>query len=92
MFDGPQIRTLARDQALVQAINDEEKVACLSFVNVIKNFLENKKAGNHEDLVGNMLSAFYDLGCKMSIKVHFLYGIAICWQTTVEVSNMTVQE
>ena len=40
----------------------------------MKNFLGNKKAGNHEDLVGNMLSVFHDLGCKMSIKVHFLFS------------------
>ena len=40
----------------------------------MKNFLGNKKAGNHEDLVGNMLSAFRHLGCKMSIKVHFLFS------------------
>ena len=63
-----------RDQAFVQAINDNEKAAWLSFVDVMKNFLGNKKAGNYEDLVGNVLSAFHDLGCKMSIKVHFLFS------------------
>ena len=55
-------------------MNDKEKAAWLSFVDVMKNFLGNKKAGNYEDLVGNMLSAFRDLGCKMSIKVHFLFS------------------
>ena len=55
-------------------MNEEEKAAWLSFVYVIKNFLGNKKAGNHEDVVSNMLSAFHDLGCKMSIKVHFLFS------------------
>ena len=25
-------------------------------------------------LVGNMLSVFHDVGCKMSIKVHFLFS------------------
>ena len=55
-------------------MNEEEKAAWLSFVDVIKNFLGNKKAGNHEDVVSNMLSAFHDLGCKMSIKVHFLFS------------------
>ena len=62
------------DQAFVQAMNDKEKAAWLSFVDVMKNFLGNKKAGNHEDLVGNMLSGFHDLGCKISIKVHFLFS------------------
>ena len=53
-------------------MNDKEVTAWLSFVDVMKNFLGNKKAGNHEDLVGNML--FHDLGCKMSIKMHFLFS------------------
>ena len=74
VFDGPQIRTLVRDQNFVQAMNDKEKAAWLSFVDVMTNFLGNKKAGNHENLVGNMLSAFRHLGCKMSIKVHFLFS------------------
>ena len=74
VFDGTQICTLAHDQAFVQAMNDKEKAAWLSFVDVMKNFLGNKKARNHEDLVGNMLSAFHDLGCKMSIKVLFLFS------------------
>ena len=73
-FDEPQICTLVRDQAFVPAMNDKEKAAWLSFVDVFKNFLGNKKAGNHEDLVGNILSAFHDLRCKMSIKVHFLFS------------------
>ena len=74
VLDGPQIRTLVRDYAFVQAMNDKEKAVWLSFVDVMKNFLGNKKAGNHEDLVGNMLSAFHHIGCKMSIKVHFLFS------------------
>ena len=71
VFNGPQIRTLVRDQGFTQTMNDKEKAAWLSFVNVTKKFLGNKKAQNYENLVSNMLSAFHHLGCKMSIKVHF---------------------
>ena len=74
VFDGPQIRTLECDQAFVQAMNDKEKAVWLSFVDVMKNFLGNKTAGNHENLVGKILSVFRHLGCKMSIKVHFLFS------------------
>ena len=31
VFDGPQIHTLVRDQAFVQAMNDKEKAAWLPF-------------------------------------------------------------
>ena len=43
VFDGPQIRTLVHDQAFVQAMNDKEKVAWLSFADVMKNFFEIKR-------------------------------------------------
>ena len=52
----------------------KRRAAWLSFVDVMKIFLGNKKAGNREDLVGNMLSAFRHLGCKISIKVHLLFS------------------
>ena len=72
VFDGPQIRTLVRDQEFVQKMNAKEKAA---YEDVIKNFLGNKKAQNYEILVSKMLFAFRDLGCKMCIiKVHFLFS------------------
>ena len=74
VFDGPQIRTLVRDQEFVQKINAKKKAAWLAYEDVIKNFLGNKKAQNYEILVSEMLFAFRDLGCKMSIKVHFLFS------------------
>ena len=74
VFDGPQICTLVRDQEFVQKMNAKEKAAWLAYEDVIKNFFGNKKAQNYEILVSKMLFAFRDLGCKMSIKVHFLFS------------------
>ena len=74
VFDGPQICTLVPDQAFVQAINDKEKATWLSFGGCDGEFLGNKKVGNYEDLASNMLSTFHNLGCKMSIKVCFLFS------------------
>jgi len=59
VFDGPQIRTLARDE---------------EFVTVTRNVLGNKKSDNYHLLVTSMLLAYRDLGCKMSIKLHFLHS------------------
>ena len=55
-------------------INDKERAAWLSFVAVTQNFLGNKKADNYHVLVTAMLLAYRDLGCKMSIKLHFLHS------------------
>ena len=38
----------------------------------VKNFLRNKKAENYVDLVFRMLQALCDLGCNMSLKLHFI--------------------
>ena len=41
---------------------------------IIKNVLEIYKASNYTELVSNVLSSFKDLGCKVSIKVHYLHS------------------
>ena len=43
-----------------------------AFVSVVKNFLGNEKAENYKDVVETMLQSYHNLGCNMSIKVHFL--------------------
>ena len=74
LFDGLQIRTHVHDQGFVQKRNAKEKAAWLAYEDVIKNFLGNKMTQNYEILVSEMLFAFRNLGCKMSIKVHFLFS------------------
>ena len=54
------------DEQFVRKMNNKEKEAWLSFVAVTKTFLGNKKVDNYEML------GFRKLGCKMSVKVHFL--------------------
>ena len=44
------------------------------FVLVVKNFLDNNKAINYTELVNNMLTAFRNLGCNMSVKMHYLFS------------------
>ena len=74
VFDGPQIRTLVRDEEFVNKMSDKERAAWLSFVAVTRNFLGNKKADNYHVLVIRMLLAYCDPGYKMSIKLHFLHS------------------
>ena len=45
-----------------------------AFVLVVKNFLANNKARNYAELVNNMLTAFRNLGCNMSVKMHYLFS------------------
>ena len=72
VFDDPQIRTLIRDDQFVAKMTALERAAWLSFVAVIQNVLGKNKVENYSELVNRMLFAFRDLGCNMSIKLHFL--------------------
>ena len=72
IFDGPQIRTLMKDQGFTQSMTDIEKTAWEAFVLVVKEFLGNKKSENYKELVQSMIESYRVLGCNMSIKLHFL--------------------
>lgn len=74
VFDGPQIRQLMRDSVFTSSMNKLETSAWLVFKKVTKNFLGNNKAENYREIVEEMLEHFKALGCKMSVKVHFLYS------------------
>ena len=54
-------------------MRDVEKNEWLSFREVVSKFLENKKNPNHRNIVENMLANFQKLGCRTSVKVHFLH-------------------
>ena len=41
---------------------------------MIQRFLGNFKDENYNDLVQNCLNSLHNLGCNMSIKVHFLFS------------------
>ena len=74
IFNGTQIRQLIKDSQFARHMTKHESAAWTVFVLIIKNFLGNYKASNYVELVTNMLSSFKDLGCNMSIKVHYLHS------------------
>ena len=38
----------------------------------MQNFLGNHKAPNYREIVGELLRSYQDMGCNMSLKIHFL--------------------
>ena len=63
---------LLRDTSFVFSMYHSEARAWMTFRNVVKDFLRNKKTDNYKELVAELLSTFEDLGCSMSIKVQYL--------------------
>ena len=45
-----------------------------AFSKVVHNFLGNKKADNYIELVQELLLSLQDLGCRISIKEHYLHS------------------
>ena len=74
IFDSSQIRQLIRDPEFENSMNEVELEAWKAFALVVKNFLGNNKARNYAKLVNNMLTAFRNLGCNMSVKMHYLFS------------------
>ena len=74
IFDGPQIRKMINDVKFIDSMNEEEKYEWTAFVDVVRDFLGPRKAENYEELVRRLLESYQQLGCNMSIKIHFLFS------------------
>lgn len=72
VFNGPQINKLIKDKKFVKLLKPTETKAWKCCVDVIQNFLGNKRADNYKVLVKRMISAFGAMGVNMSLKIHFL--------------------
>ena len=72
IFDGPDIRKLLNDEQFPKTMTRVELNAWNGFVDVVENFLGNKKHPRYKEKVSKMLKSYEKLGCNMSIKVHFL--------------------
>ncbi|GBP47649.1 hypothetical protein EVAR_40045_1 [Eumeta japonica] len=82
-----QIRNLLADEEFEQKLNPIEKSAWTCFRNVVRNFLGSHRAENYEELVNNLLVAYKDMGCNMSLKIHFYTRIWIFPQNLGAVSD-----
>jgi hypothetical protein len=74
IFIGPEIRELICDSTFRAKLNPLELAAWDAFVLVVQNFLGNQRAENYTALVNSMLTAYQRLGCRMSLKIHFLHS------------------
>ena len=74
IFDGSQIREIMKDLHFQDLMNNAEADAWSTFALILMNFLGNYKADNYSEQVESMLSFSCQLGCKMSIKVHYNLG------------------
>ena len=66
VFVALDIRKLMNDENFESCLGEEEEDAWISFKNLIKTFLDNRKSKEYKDIVGRILETFKALGCNMS--------------------------
>ena len=74
IFTGPQIRCMLESDELETTMSSLEKDAWQAFRHVVKGFLGNNGSEDYKELVENLVTTYHALGCRMSIKLHFLHS------------------
>ena len=74
IFIGPQIKKVMSDHCFLEKLTPNELAAWESFKSVVNGFLGNKKEENSEELIQSLLQNYKNLGCRMSLKIHFLHS------------------
>lgn len=72
IFVGPDIRQLLNDDNFELTMDNLQLAAWKAFRSICKDFLGNHRSPNYMDIVQELLQSYEALGCKMSLKVHFL--------------------
>ena len=65
---------MIRDKDFTKSMTQIDKRTLLAFVDVVNNFLGNRKAENYTGMINKMLSSFKLHNFNMNIKVHFLFS------------------
>lgn len=75
IFIGPQIKQLMDDPQFDRQLKKRTELrAWNAFRAVCKDFLGNRKAPDYKETVEELLRSYKALGCRMSVKVHFLHS------------------
>jgi hypothetical protein len=61
-----------KDKNFEALLKGTENTACEVFKVFVDNFLGKHKAPTNRKLIENMLESFTNMGCNMSLKLHFL--------------------
>ena len=74
IFTGPQVRKMLQSENLEIKMNEPEREAWIAFRNVVHGFLGNHKSPYYEEIIQQLIKTFQKLGCRMSLKLHFLHA------------------
>ena len=74
IFVGPQIREVLKDTDFEELLNLKELRAWEAFKSVCSDFLGNTRVPDYQACIEKLLKSYEDMGCRMSLKIHFLHS------------------
>ena len=74
IFVGPQIWKVFEDPECEKTLNTLELRAWHAFKWICSNFFGNVKSNSYQEGVAELLAAYKEMGCRMSLKMHFLHS------------------
>ena len=74
IFVGPQIREVLKDTDFDELLNLKELRAWEAFKSVCSGFLGNTRVPDYQACIEKLLKSYEDMGCRMSLKIHFLHS------------------
>lgn len=72
VFVGPQIRKLVLNDEISRILTTSQLAAWNSFKELCASFLGKHRANNYQEIVANLIQNYHEIGCNMSLKLHFL--------------------
>ena len=61
-------------EELEEQISDLERNGWQAFRMIVEGFLENYRRDDYTIVVSNLIESYEKLGCRMSLKLHFLHS------------------
>ena len=74
IFVGPQIREMLKDTDFEELLKLKELRAWEAFKSVRCGFLGNTRVPDYQACIEKLLKSYEDMGCRMSLKIHFLHS------------------
>ena len=74
IFVEPQIREVLKDTDFEELLNLKELRAWEAFKSVCSGFLGNTRVPDYQACIEKLLKSYEDMGCRMSLKIHFLHS------------------
>ena len=74
IFVDPQISKMLKPESLEAKMNETKKEAWQAFRGVVNGFLAYKRNQNYKELMKKLIKSYQNMGCRMSVKLDFLYS------------------